>query len=133
MDAPTRTLSAQASSEASGSGITALLESLRPAQWTKNGFVFAALIFSRNLTDWHRAVVVSAAALLFCLMASAMYLLNDVLDATEDRNHPLKRLRPVASGRVSLPAAIGTAALLGLVGLGAARFLDRHFFLIQTH
>ena len=130
MDAPDPTTPAPGTSDAASSGITALLESLRPAQWTKNGFVFAALIFSRSLTDWHRVVVVSAAALLFCLMASALYLVNDVLDATEDRNHPLKRLRPVASGRVSLPAAIGTAALLGLVALGGAWFLDRHFFLV---
>lgn len=126
MEVPARTTPPQAA----GSRITALLESLRPAQWTKNGFVFAALIFSRNLTDWHRLVVVSGAALLFCLTASAMYLVNDVLDAAEDRNHPLKRLRPVASGRVGLHTAIGTAALLGLVALSAAWILDRHFFLV---
>ena len=130
MDALTPPTPAPATSDAASSGLTALLESLRPAQWTKNGFVFAALIFSHNLTDGHKVMVVSAAALLFCLMASAMYLVNDVLDAAEDRNHPLKRLRPVASGWVSRPAALWTAALLGLVALGAAWFLDLYFFLV---
>ena len=56
-----------------------LVESLRPAQWVKNGFVFAALIFSRSITDWHRNGRVAAGAALFCLMSSAVYLLNDIL------------------------------------------------------
>ena len=130
MDAPTRTPSAQASSEASGTGMMALLESLRPAQWTKNGFVFAALIFSRSLMDWPRVALVTAAALLFCLTASGLYLVNDILDVAEDRNHPVKRLRPVASGRLSAGVALGTAVLLGLMALTTAWFLDRQFFLV---
>lgn len=130
MDGPTSTTPPQASTDAAGSGATALLESLRPAQWTKNGFVFAALIFSRNLTDWQRVALATAAALLFCLTASALYLINDVLDAAEDRNHPVKRRRPVASGRVSAGVALGTAGLLGVAALTAAWFLDLQFFLV---
>ena len=130
MDGPTSTTSPPASPEAASSRVAALFESLRPAQWTKNGFVFAALIFSRSLTDWPRVALVTAAALLFCLTASALYLVNDVLDAAEDRNHPVKRLRPVACGRVSAGVALGTAVLLGLMALTAAWFLDHYFFLV---
>jgi 4-hydroxybenzoate polyprenyltransferase len=103
---------------------------LRPAQWTKNGFVFAALIFSRSLMDWQRVALVTTAALLFCLTASALYLFNDVLDAAEDRNHPVKRRRPVASGQLSPTVALGTAGLLGLPALAAAWFLDHQFFMV---
>ncbi len=110
--------------------VGALLESLRPGQWLKNGFVFAALIFSRSLTDWHRNLRVTLAASFFCLMSSAAYLLNDILDATEDRNHPLKRLRPLASGRLSVRTAASVAALLAVVALGGAWALDSTFFIV---
>ena len=67
----------------------ALVESLRPQQWVKNGFVFAALIFSRSITDWQRNARVAAGAFLFCLISSAVYLFNDIFDAREDRKHPM--------------------------------------------
>lgn len=108
----------------------ALLESLRPQQWVKNGFVFAALIFSRSLTDWQRIPRVALAALLFCLISSATYLFNDILDAADDRNHPSKRMRPVASGRLSVRAAAFTGTLLAAMALTGAWILDRQFFLV---
>lgn len=117
---------------ARGSTLCAVLESLRPAQWLKNGFVFAALIFSRSLTDWHRTAVVALAAVVFCLVSSAAYVLNDVLDAPEDRQHPSKRLRPVASGRLGARAALSAAAGLTLVGLAGAWWLDFEFFLVTA-
>ncbi len=107
-----------------------LLESLRPAQWVKNGFVFAALIFAHSLTDGHRVALTALAALVFCGISSAGYLVNDVLDASEDRNHPLKRLRPIASGRLSVRAALGVALALALVALAQAWVLDGRFFLV---
>jgi 4-hydroxybenzoate polyprenyltransferase len=107
-----------------------LLTSLRPQQWVKNGFVFAALIFSRSITDWHRNARVAAGAVLFCLISSAVYLLNDILDAPEDRKHPLKRLRPLASGRLGLGTASLAAIVLALVSLGGAWVLDHTFFII---
>ena len=107
-----------------------LVASLRPQQWVKNGFVFAALIFSRSITDWHRNSRVAAGAVLFCLISSAVYLLNDILDASEDRKHPLKRLRPLASGRLGVGAASLAAIILALVSLGGAWFLDHKFFII---
>lgn len=110
----------------------ALVESLRPAQWVKNGFVFAALIFSRNLLDWHRAGRVAAAAALFCLLSSAGYLFNDILDAPEDRQHPVKRSRPVAAGRLSARLAASLAVLLALTALAGAWALDTEFFLVAA-
>jgi len=116
--------------EARSSILGALVESARPQQWVKNGFVFAALIFSRSLTDWHRNGRVALAALIFCLASSAAYLFNDLLDAPEDRNHPVKRLRPVASGRLKEGTAGSAAALLALVALAGAWALDREFCLV---
>ena len=108
----------------------ALVESLRPQQWVKNGFVFAALIFSRSITDWRRNERVAAGALLFCVISSAVYLLNDILDAAEDRNHPLKRWRPLASGRLGVGTASVAAIILAGLSLGGAWLLDHTFFII---
>ena len=107
-----------------------LIESLRPAQWVKNGFVFAALIFSRSLTDLNRGLRVSLAALLFCLVSSSAYLLNDIFDASDDRRHPTKRLRPVASGRLSALMAASTAVLLAILAMASAWALDHTFFVV---
>ena len=107
-----------------------LFSSLRPQQWVKNGFVFAALIFSRSITDWHRNTRVTAGACLFCLISSAVYLLNDILDAPEDRKHPSKKLRPLASGRLGVGTAALTAMILAVLALGGAWVLDRTFFII---
>ncbi len=96
-------------------------------QWVKNGFVFAPLIFARRLTDAPQLWKVSLAALIFCLVASAVYLINDLADAAEDRNHPLKRLRPVASGELAAPVALSTAIILAIVGIGGAWILDSRF------
>ena len=123
---------AETSASTSQSALSALAESLRPAQWVKNGFVFSALIFSRSLTDWRRTALVTLAALVFCAISSAMYLVNDVLDAPDDRQHPVKRLRPVVSGRVSRRAALGTSAVLGIVALGAAWSIDHAFFQVVS-
>ncbi len=113
-----------------GSSLIAALQSLRPQQWVKNGFVFAALIFSRGLMDWTRTWTVALAALIFCLISSCVYLINDILDASEDRHHPTKRLRPIASGRLGVGTAATVAVLLGTISLAGAWVLDRPFFLI---
>lgn len=87
---------------------------MRPAQWLKNGLVFAALVFSKHLfvADSVWRVIVAFAS--FCLLASAAYVLNDVRDASRDRLHPEKRLRPIAAGRVAIGPAIGLAAALAV-------------------
>jgi 4-hydroxybenzoate polyprenyltransferase len=110
------------------STLRALIETLRPQQWVKNGFIFAALIFSQSLTRWDRCRQVLLAALVFCLVSSAVYVLNDIMDAAEDRQHPLKKLRPIASGRISATTAGIFGAIVGAVGLIAAWRLSTSFF-----
>ncbi len=129
MTPPASMASVRAAVETRRFPLGALIESLRPAQWVKNGFVFAALIFSRGLMDWPRTLRVALAALIFCFISSAIYLLNDILDAPEDRNHPIKRLRPVTSGRLQVRAAAGAAMVLGFIAFAGAWALDRRFFL----
>ena len=92
---------------------------MRPRQWAKNLFVFAGLLFSHKLFTPLAAVALAAFAV-FCLLSGAMYLLNDVADRDKDRLHPRKRLRPVASGRLSVPAAVTAALVCLAVALGAS-------------
>ena len=92
-----------------------LVRLARPSHWLKNVFVFAALIFAKRVLDpdaWAAALKAFAA---FCLASSAVYAFNDVLDRKEDAAHPVKRRRPVASGRLSAGTALGFS-----VGLAAA-------------
>ena len=108
----------------------ALVETLRPQQWVKNGFIFAALIFSQSLTRWDRCRQVLLATLVFCMVSSATYVLNDILDTAEDRHHPTKKLRPIASGRLSPTTAGITGAFLGIAGLVASWRLNTGFFAV---
>jgi 4-hydroxybenzoate polyprenyltransferase len=104
-----------------------LLLSMRPRQWVKNAFVFPALIFSQHLFDWAYLSRSLAGALCFCLLSGAVYLLNDVADRQQDRLHPAKRQRPIASGKVPLAAALAVAAIGGALGLWGAFALERQF------
>ena len=90
----------------------------RPKQWTKNGFVLAGLVFSGEVILVPSVVMALQTFLAFCLLSSATYAANDVLDVKEDRQHPLKRLRPVASGEVSARSALIFSLILATVGLG---------------
>jgi 4-hydroxybenzoate polyprenyltransferase len=106
-----------------------LWQALRPNQWTKNLLVFAALALSKHLFEAGPLLRASAAFVLFCGLSGVVYLVNDIVDADRDRLHPLKRLRPVASG--ALPASqavwaaivLGVLCLLGAFGLGGAFLL----------
>ncbi len=93
-----------------------LVRSLRPTQWAKNLFVLAPLVFGQKLDDAAAVTRALLALLAFCCASSAVYLFNDLRDREEDRRHPLKKLRPIASG--ALPAAVAVAALV-ILGLGA--------------
>jgi 4-hydroxybenzoate polyprenyltransferase len=94
-----------------------LLRALRPLQWTKNGLVFAALIFDRKFTDAGLIGISILAAICFCAASSATYLINDVRDAERDRIHPKKRFRPIAAGQLSERNALVAAALLAASAL----------------
>jgi len=102
------------------SAAASLIVSLRPDQWTKNLIVFAALIFAVQLFDPAALALASAAFLIFCGLSGAVYLINDVSDREADRLHPLKKMRPIASGALSPGTALLWAAALIVVGLAAA-------------
>jgi 4-hydroxybenzoate polyprenyltransferase len=97
-----------------------LLVLIRPHQWLKNVFVFAGLFFSGH---WHDEILVQSvlrAFVAFCCFSSLVYILNDWRDRVSDARHPIKRLRPIASGALGMPIAFITAALLMTIGLGLA-------------
>ncbi len=101
-----------------GDQLQAAVVEIRPKQWSKNGLVLLALVFSRHLTDLPAVGRVLLAFLAFSLAASAIYVINDLVDHDTDRFHPTKSLRPIASGRLGLTAAGITAGvcILGSIG-----------------
>jgi len=99
------------------------LRLLRPSSLIKNVFVFVPLFFAGDMFDWQRTIPAAWAAAAFCLVASAVYVLNDLIDQEEDRRHPIKQLRPLAAGKVSVPAAL----LLPMACLAASALLVRSF------
>ena len=105
---------------ATRSPAASLFVSLRPDQWTKNLIVFAALIFAVKLLDPAALANASAAFLIFCALSGAVYLINDVSDRAQDQAHPLKRLRPIASGELSPGTAMLSAVILSVAALGSA-------------
>ena len=102
------------------SSVANLIVSLRPDQWTKNLIVYAALIFAVRLFDPAALALATAAVLIFCALSGAVYLINDVSDREADRQHPLKRMRPIASGALAPSTALAWAAVLSIAGLAAA-------------
>jgi 4-hydroxybenzoate polyprenyltransferase len=110
--------------------LTALLKSMRPKQWMKNAFVFAALLFDEKLFQPSMLARTVVAFLVFCLASSAVYLLNDLADREKDRQHPTKRNRPLASGALS-PGLASVATLLFIAAsLLSALWLGRGFALV---
>jgi 4-hydroxybenzoate polyprenyltransferase len=107
----------------------ALLESMRPRQWTKNFFVFPALVFAHKLSDESAVVWTLAAFIIFCFLSSSVYLLNDIADAEQDRQHPTKRHRPIASGRLPLAVALPFSMLLASFGIALSFAVNRPFVL----
>ena len=100
-----------------GGGIGAWVRAVRPEQWLKNGFVLSPLVFSGKALIWSAQWRALIAFVAFCAVASAVYLMNDVLDQQADRLHPRKSSRPIASGLISSGNALTVAALLGALGL----------------
>lgn len=112
---------------ATRSTAASLFVSLRPDQWTKNLIVFAALIFAVKLLDPAALANASAAFLIFCALSGAVYLINDVSDREQDRLHPLKRARPIASGELSPGTAMTAAVVLSAAALASAYSLRPAF------
>jgi 4-hydroxybenzoate polyprenyltransferase len=109
---------------------TALLEAMRPKQWVKNVFVLAGLVFAGQLFDSTACTRAFVCFLLFCSASSAVYLMNDIFDRSNDLHHPIKRLRSIPSGRLPVPAAAAAALLLAAGAIAGSFALSRVTFLI---
>ena len=105
----------------------ALIEACRPRQWVKNAIVAAPLVFAKQLTDPHTALRALAAVGLFCCLSSAVYLWNDIVDVERDREHPIKRNRPIASGRLPIGTARIASATLASGALATSLVIDWRF------
>ena len=104
-----------------------LVKAARPHQWVKNLFVAAPLVFARRMYDPDSVVRTLIAFACFCLLSTAVYLLNDVVDVEKDRAHPVKRFRPVASGALGVGAARTAAALSAFASLAVGLWLSPAF------
>lgn len=98
----------------------ALIAALRPRQWLKNVLVFAAPLAAGSIFELDVLVPSLLAFVVFCLMSSATYLINDIKDVDADRGHPTKQFRPIAAGEISVPVALVTAAVLAVASLAIA-------------
>ncbi|MFN2113301.1 MAG: UbiA family prenyltransferase, partial [Anaerolineales bacterium] len=110
--------------------LSALLKTIRPKQWAKNIFVFTALVFDRKLLNPDAFLHTLAGAALFSLIASAVYIFNDIADLESDRQHPTKKNRPIASGRITLPVAWAVALGLLVISFPLAYLLSPGFMII---
>lgn len=104
-----------------------VIKAMRPVQWVKNVFVLAPLVFAERLLELDLLLRVGMAFAAFCFAASAIYLVNDLRDREDDRKHPLKKDRPIASGALSVRGAVIAAAVLALGALGLAFALGAKF------
>lgn len=110
--------------------ILALIKTMRPKQWAKNGVLFAALVFDRQLTKLVSLERTIIGFVIFCLLSSAVYIINDILDVQSDRAHPQKKDRPIASGALPVGVAIVFAVVLLVITFPVAYILSPGFALI---
>jgi 4-hydroxybenzoate polyprenyltransferase len=109
-----------------------LLQALRAHQWIKNLFIFAPLLFSQNITNGPLVLISLRAFAAFCMISSAQYIFNDIRDLEEDRAHPVKSKRPLASGRMKLGSAIALLIGVGIGGFLVAATINLPFLLITA-
>jgi len=107
-----------------------LVRALRPNQWIKNLILYTAIIFTGELFDSHYFWLTTLGFLVFSTLSSSSYLFNDIIDLKFDKLHPVKKNRPLASGKLPLNKAVEAAFLLGLFGLIAALLISVSFFLV---
>jgi len=112
--------------------ITGIIKTLRPKQWTKNGFIFAALVFDEKLFQFDPFIKTIAGFILLCIISGTVYLINDMVDIEKDRRHPTKKYRPIPSGQVPFRVALSTAIILPVVALPLGFWLNSYFGLIIT-
>ena len=119
-------------SGAPASLVKSLIVSLRPHQWTKNLVVFAGLLFGQRLLNPQALATTVGAFVVFCGLSAVVYLVNDVMDRQADRLHPKKRLRPIASGALSVQAALTGAAAIAAAALAGAVVIGRGFTIVAV-
>jgi len=108
-----------------------ILRSMRPKQWTKNIILFAPLIFSQNITNKQLAISSFISFAVFCMLSGSVYILNDLIDINQDKVHPLKSKRPLASGRLSpIYAVITLLVLLAISIFISLNYLNYSFILV---
>ncbi len=110
--------------------LRALLKTMRPKQWAKNIFIFAPLVFDRKLTNIEAVLNTIVGAIIFSLIASVVYIINDIADVEADRQHPKKRNRPIAAGKLPISVARLAAVVLLLVCFPLAYALSWQFAII---
>jgi len=107
-----------------------IIRSLRPQQWLKNFFIFAPLIFSENILDIPLLLKSVLAFSIFCILSGSLYIFNDIKDIEEDKLHPLKSKRPLASGRLKKTQAVISFILLIALGLVLSSMFSKYFLII---
>ncbi len=107
--------------------LTALIKTMRPRQWTKNVFIFAALVFDKQLLNFDSFLRTAAGFALFCLISSSVYIFNDIADVEADRKHPEKKNRPIPSGKLPIRVAWIAGIALVVVTFAASWFLASGF------
>jgi 4-hydroxybenzoate polyprenyltransferase len=107
--------------------LKALFKTMRPKQWAKNVFLLAAVVFDRKLTNVDAILHTIIGVIVFSLVASVVYIINDIADVEADRQHPIKRNRPIAAGKLSIPVAWTAAILLLLIAFPVAFWLSPAF------
>jgi 4-hydroxybenzoate polyprenyltransferase len=110
--------------------LKALLKTMRPKQWAKNVFLLAAIVFDRKLTNTDAMLNTVIGIVVFSLVASVVYIINDIADAEADRQHPTKRERPIAAGKLPISVAWASAIILLLISFPVAIWLSPAFALI---
>ena len=107
--------------------IKAIVKTMRPKHWAKNVFLFVALVFDRKLTNIEAITHTLVGVLLFSLIASMVYIINDIADIEADRQHPVKKKRPIAAGLLSIQAAWVAAAIILIIAFPLAFTLSPDF------
>jgi len=110
--------------------IRSLIKTMRPHQWIKNILIYVPLVFDRKLTHVPSLIRTTTGFILFCLVASVVYIINDIADLEADRNHPEKRNRPLASGDLPISVAVITAIVILVIVFPLAYWLAPSFALV---
>lgn len=110
--------------------LNALIKTMRPRQWTKNVFIFAALVFDKQLLSPDSFLRTLAGFALFCLISSSVYIFNDLADVEADRKHPEKKNRPIASGKLPINAAWIAGIALVIVTFALSWLLSTNFLVV---